>query len=262
MRIALEALGISTDIIRGQYIRVRSIVDRLLASTSSPPALSFDDRMNLIVSVWSIIDQIDSMRQTLHMMQNIHLQPTEPFLAHAADAKDLRNQMDHLGTNIKRLVSKKKMHPTFGVLFFTWCKDADLSLAPDGNWHLAKRHVVVVSLSTDQLPSSHVTDDLFGTQIIYPIGDLRFMALGHEINLTRAVNAAHDLRMFLESEGEAQWIKSTDGTPAATSPLVPDVPVFVIESTFAEAINIGKPPVLDKLLPINKQTRRMRQRSK
>lgn len=84
-------------------------------------------RTAMLVAAWSIIDNLEAIRQILSSFRSSHSEfgPNSRALFDALEpVRQMRNKMDHLAGNIRNLAnSKGNRAPLFGSLSYVWCDD-------------------------------------------------------------------------------------------------------------------------------------------
>lgn len=244
-RFALEALGVASEIVEIQH---RILIEKATAIAGvgdDKLHLDGENRLQMIVCVWSIIDQIDAMRQTLIAVPNIQLHPNNKFFTYAKAARKLRNNMDHLGGNLRKLSAIKEMMPIYGSIYFSTCRISDFNRKDDGSWQALKRHSILINLSGMQHNFKHKVDELMGSEVRYPIGDVYLHALGHQLNLSEAAQSVAEVRQFLEAESEAKWLATYGDAEVQT---VPPPGVVRITETFPAPVELGHSASLDRIV--------------
>ena len=113
-RMELEAIAFAIDAI---YLRHRRILD--WATKCEPESFSntpHNERLELFLDIWSIVDQVYVLRQLLGKLS--HLPSVAEFISFAEVAGHTRNGMDHLPQNISNIAPKKKPMPVYGAFSF------------------------------------------------------------------------------------------------------------------------------------------------
>lgn len=113
-RMELEAIAFAIDAI---YLRHRRILD--WAAKCEPESFSktpHNERLELFLDLWSIVDQVYVLRQLLGKLS--HLTSVAEFLNITKDVGLMRNGMDHLPQKISNIASKKKSMPVYGAFSF------------------------------------------------------------------------------------------------------------------------------------------------
>lgn len=135
-RVALEGISFSIDAIEIKYLRILSVLSqhRDAVSISSMTSL---EKTSVFSDVWSIIDHVHAINQLLYNSQKkqkndentdliIDLEDTDITEVmskydqnFSTKIRSLRNQMDHLGGNLNKTISKKAVQPPlFGSLSY------------------------------------------------------------------------------------------------------------------------------------------------
>lgn len=113
-RMELEAIAFAIDAI---YLRHRRILD--WATKCEPDSFSktpHNERLELFLDLWSIVDQVYVLRQLLTKLD--HLPSVAEFLGITKDVGHMRNGMDHLPQKIPNIAGKKKSMPVYGAFSF------------------------------------------------------------------------------------------------------------------------------------------------
>jgi len=114
-RMELEAIAFATNSI---YLKHSQIYNWAIACDSASFSnVPYQERLDLFLNLWSIVDQADALRRLLQKGKASLV--ISDFLAIADPAQQMRNKMDHLPQNIPNMAGKSgKVLPIYGVFSF------------------------------------------------------------------------------------------------------------------------------------------------
>ena len=117
-RLCLEAIAFSIRAIMGALGTIQRIVG---AHAENPASISDEERIDLFLSAWAIIDQIHMLRKLLTQIDDPKREPNyvKLFQVRYNNATMIRNKMDHLTTNLRNAAaSKKRTANIFGSISY------------------------------------------------------------------------------------------------------------------------------------------------
>ena len=188
----IETIKYSQMIIRVELANIRSIQENAIQA-GVEPVYELEDRLNLIRSAWSVVDRVDATRQ---LFLGLGLPTDETRTKLFSVCRSLRNQMDHLGGNIKRLNSKKKSCPIYGVSAYQRSQPDDFIFDPDGNAYIKKLTYDLVGLS-ETPPNLTLDLDKITRNYGSPIGDTFLIAFDKRLCLTEAGVVAGEIEQMM-----------------------------------------------------------------
>lgn len=188
-----EALKYSQQIIGIELETIRRIQIKAIEAAIEPV---FDprDRLDLIRSAWSIVDRVDATRQLLSSFTLVaNAKRSELFKT----ARHLRNQMDHLASNIGNHNKQKHSAPVYGMIRYQRGHASDIDFKLGGNSTLNGITWDLIGLS--ETPTNFKVS-LSSTPGVYisPIGETYLHAFDREFNLTDAGIVAAEIEQMLE----------------------------------------------------------------
>jgi hypothetical protein len=115
-RLRLEAIVFSSDVLSNAYQSLCEVAARF----DHFRPFSTRERIALFSCVWTIVDQLDALRQLIQGLTNKTPGPNPPqkFLDLSQNARHMRNCMDHLNGNLKNLSKKDRRIPLFGTVAY------------------------------------------------------------------------------------------------------------------------------------------------
>lgn len=124
MRMRIDALVYSADAISHNWNLLKLAAAHV---GTDPKKLDHGTRAAMLSAAWSIVDELDAVRQLVASMVTDGETPgpfTTNLLAACAPVQRLRNKMRHLSGNLKRLSQMNgKRSALFGALSWFWCPD-------------------------------------------------------------------------------------------------------------------------------------------
>lgn len=106
---------------------------RALCMVVDPDDVSPSMAAMIFADAWSIVDQVDLVRQAIAAIPSPQTQRSAAFLDHAAQARLMRNAMDHLSQRIPNIANRSGLSEAlFGSISFVRCDDEQLALAGPG----------------------------------------------------------------------------------------------------------------------------------
>lgn len=219
-RISYESIALATQIIEINFADLVELSQRCFHRNPQAPEFDSMDRARLFSLAWSIVDQVDLLRQLVHFeRRNIDLVSARAFMEAATVANTLRNWMDHLPGRISAYIEKKKkMPPAHGALSFTFVSP-DLVSRDGGPVPVADvpEYRAVVVLST----SMHRALQVEGEPIRYnefevPFDHFVLQAFGEHLSLSKIVALASAFCDDLGARVELFCLSKADEIAAAT----------------------------------------------
>jgi hypothetical protein len=106
---------------------------RALCMAVDPDDVSPPMAAMIFADAWSIVDQVDLVRQAMAAMPGPEAQKSASFLEQAAQARLMRNAMDHLSQRIPTIANRSgASEALFGSLSFVRCDEEQLALTKPG----------------------------------------------------------------------------------------------------------------------------------
>lgn len=124
MRMRVDALVYAADAISTNWQRLRA---RAASIGPDVDKLGFHGRADMLSAAWSIVDELDGVRQLVQgMVGDERPGPnTSRLLAACALVRTLRNHMRHLSGNLRNIAAQKGQRSAlFGALSWLWWPDA------------------------------------------------------------------------------------------------------------------------------------------
>jgi hypothetical protein len=127
-RLRIDVLVHCHDIMVHALGHLRALCMAVDPDEVSPPMAAM-----IFADAWSIVDQVDLVRQAMAAIPSLETQRSAAFLDHAAQARLMRNAMDHLSQRIPNIANRNGVSEAlFGSLSFVRCDDEQLALALPG----------------------------------------------------------------------------------------------------------------------------------
>ncbi|WP_242149669.1 hypothetical protein [Sphingomonas sp. BAUL-RG-20F-R05-02] len=197
-RMAIEGLAIAAYLTKCNYEAIGVTVERAMRREGDLE-LSFDEKLVVFSSAWSIIDRVDALRQILWFQREyLSFKPTEAQLASIEIARQMRNAMDHPKGTIDKLISRKKEFPIYGVIGWTWFDETDAFKQGDGII-LKGRKLSIISISGTHHPFSINTKEVLTDEVYFPWGNLNLWAFGKRLPLDDLITLSQNLLDHLDS---------------------------------------------------------------
>lgn len=183
--------------IEGALIACRIIEAEAEVIAESVKEISYrDGKIHLLEAVkfrmfrasWSVVDRLDQLRQFLNFEgQYINFLLNKVDDDCLASARDLRNGMDHTLGNIAKLTKNGKNHfPIYGYLTFDYMTP-DCFVEVEGFKRIAKRHVVMLSISSIHVPWKSTLEKQLPRSIQLPFGNFILSAFNSQVSISHAI---------------------------------------------------------------------------
>ena len=180
---------------------------RMMCMLVNSSKLAPGDLATMFADAWSIVDQVDLVRQVLKTIPGPNAPVTTAFLEEAEAARKMRNSMDHISQRIPNIAAKKgACGPMFGNLSFVKCKPEVLKIAEIGE----KIQCEFINIARGTVPGLKIeTSGTFSTyDVNEPISNIRLQTEGHSIRLDWMCVQLTDILYGLE-EGFNESLKKS-----------------------------------------------------
>jgi hypothetical protein len=225
-RLPLEAISYCISAIYVSYARLRAIIEDVgVDDPKSAMDITYEQRMDLFATAWSIIDQshmLISLLRTLPLKKGDEL---EAFTEKYRDVTYIRNGMDHIHSNLKNLAALREVRPPlFGCL--SYCVLIP-HIQPDGSKSyepIEKFNVVTITAGsfTHENHRSPMLNPI-GKRIDGPFGAFEFAAFSFIVNLSYLVFDLGGIVKVFDTCIRDQFVKSAEEAAAAAGQSVDDL---------------------------------------
>ena len=211
-RVLFEGIDIACDIVQLDMRNMRSVLSTSIPIQSEEVKIPLEQRWQLFRSAWSIVDRLDAIRLILnckHMRVQYNLIEKQKQLLR--DVRAIRNKMDHIGNNWQNFKTTRKMFPLFGFVAFVWYKDDDIIKNMDGQATKIRGQMITgISINSLHHQFSLYLNLMMNGKLYEKFGNLTLFAFNNHVSLDDACEFTHDLRVFLNRNGEQCWLEATN----------------------------------------------------
>ncbi|MEE8294937.1 MAG: hypothetical protein V3R64_04430 [Sphingomonadales bacterium] len=191
-RFIFEGIGYS---IQGIEIAFKRLEKGSLNFIKDSTEITDQDRTELFLDVWSIIDRADALIQLITREEaRFSTSVTKQFILDHSAARNLRNYMDHLAGNISNIVnSKKRWPPIYGALSF-------VSAHPNEKGEIEEAVVILVTSGSFKDKSTLPVVNPAGRELKIPVGLFQISAFDQTLYISKLYEDVKKIREFFESK--------------------------------------------------------------
>ena len=190
-----DSIRIAVEMAELAYERLTKALEQAAMSAE----MSRDDFSRLVplcfLDAWSIVDSTNRLRVLMRRLPNFKQRAPslQLFLRRTAGVEPLRNAVQHLNTEIDRLVANNLS--VWGTLRWLVVLDANIGSFKGGTL-----------ISGTQFGEMHSLPNLTGIEMHHVVDEVVLTASGSELHLSKTVRAITELASKLEGVLAPQWI--------------------------------------------------------
>lgn len=192
-RLTFEGIGYAVDALEISYERLKKHAAVVIELEANKEGI---DRTSMFVDAWAMVDHGHSLLQLLLTLKNeIWNDTIEGFVEEHAAVTRLRNNMDHLSSNLNNLVNSKGRRPPIygGVSFISTKRDED--------GQFSKSSMVTITAGALNKPKLRLRIANPAGQIIeLPVGFFHLTAFDSRENLSALYQGATVIRDHFNTE--------------------------------------------------------------